>query len=416
VAKRKTTKSTKSKATTAKKSSKTAKKATKSAHETSKPAHSAKTHEPSVMSNVSSTSSRPVKSQESSNMKVSLIIGAIVIVLLVILLVVLGNQNYVAKVGSEIITEDELNAAYNGLPTAYKDVISKKEYLEDVMVSDALLLDASKGVSEAAIDEAYHEFIVSSGLTEDSVQELLDMQNLTKERLREVIRIKLYLEDALGESIAVADEEVKSFYDAQSDSFTDPEGNVLPYAEVEAQIRQFMVDQKIQQAAPMHIEALKENTNIKINYKESSVAQNTADTSESQTGELSGTTFKETGDDVCYEDGKPVVRMFSTTWCPHCSWIKGTYDSVVQEYVDQGLIAAYHWEIDTGDNTLTTDVETQVPESEMAVYQQYNPQGSIPTFVVGCTYSRVGNGYEQEQDLAAEEQDLRNMIDMLIAQ
>jgi thiol-disulfide isomerase/thioredoxin len=118
---------------------------------------------------------------------------------------------------------------------------------------------------------------------------------------------------------------------------------------------------------------------------------------------------------ICLQDGKPVVRLFSTTWCPHCGWIKDTFDRVAKEYVDAGKIAAYHWELDTGDNTLTQAVETSVPQSEMDVYRQFNPGGSIPTFVFGCRYYRIGNGYESQQNLTLEDQEFRQIIDAMVA-
>jgi len=113
-------------------------------------------------------------------------------------------------------------------------------------------------------------------------------------------------------------------------------------------------------------------------------------------------------------DGKPVIRLFSTTWCPHCVWIKETYDRVAKEYADAGKIVAYHWELDTGDNMLTPEKETAVPASEQAVFAKFNPQGSIPTFVFGGKYYRIGNGYEREQDLTLEEQEFRAVIEELI--
>ena len=73
-----------------------------------------------------------------------------------------------------------------------------------------------------------------------------------------------------------------------------------------------------------------------------------------------------------YVDGKPVIRLFSTTWCPHCTWITDTFDSVMTEYVRAGQIVAYHWNLDSGDNTLTEEVETEVPQVELAVFQTYN--------------------------------------------
>lgn len=125
------------------------------------------------------------------------------------------------------------------------------------------------------------------------------------------------------------------------------------------------------------------------------------------------TFLEKSGADVCKENGKPVVYLFSTTWCSHCGWIKETFDTAIKQYVAQGKIAAYHWELDTGDNTLTDQVETTVPDEAMAVYQEFNPDGSIPTFVFGCKYYRIGNGYEAQNDLAAEQKEYAAVINDL---
>ena len=48
-------------------------------------------------------------------------------------------------------------------------------------------------------------------------------------------------------------------------------------------------------------------------------------------------------------------------------------------------------------------------------FKKYNPKGSIPTFVFGCKYVRVGNGYERDDDLASEAAEFRAVIEDLIA-
>ena len=118
--------------------------------------------------------------------------------------------------------------------------------------------------------------------------------------------------------------------------------------------------------------------------------------------------------EIQYENGKPVIRLFSTTWCPHCTWIKDTFDNIIKEYVQTGQIVAYHWDLDTGDNTLTDEIETNVPQSELAVFQTFNPGGSIPAFVFGNKYWRIGNGYEGQNDLIAEEAEFRRIIEKLV--
>ena len=118
--------------------------------------------------------------------------------------------------------------------------------------------------------------------------------------------------------------------------------------------------------------------------------------------------------EICTEDGKPVVYLFSTTWCPHCKWITETFESTVQKYIDSGDIVAYHWEIDINDDTLTEAEEGEVPQEHLAVYQEFNPRGSIPTFVFGCKYYRIGNGYERSGSLDDEEAEFKQVIDSLL--
>lgn len=126
------------------------------------------------------------------------------------------------------------------------------------------------------------------------------------------------------------------------------------------------------------------------------------------------TTFSDNGSNICTEDGKPVIRLFSTTWCPHCQWVSDTFDAIVKMYVDRGLIVAHHWEVDTGDDTLTAQTENSVPVSELSVFDEFNPQNSIPTFVFGCKYYRIGNGHESEDDLKAEAAEFMAVIEKLL--
>ena len=125
-------------------------------------------------------------------------------------------------------------------------------------------------------------------------------------------------------------------------------------------------------------------------------------------------TFLEKKDSkVCFEGNKPVVFLFSTTNCPHCQWIKALFDSVVKKY--SGRISAYHWQLETGDNTLTKVVEKELPYEHMAIYQRFSPEGYVPVFVFGCKYYRIGNGYEGKIDgLKKEQKEFEIIIDALL--
>jgi len=130
---------------------------------------------------------------------------------------------------------------------------------------------------------------------------------------------------------------------------------------------------------------------------------------------VKGSTFYDTGDEILKDQsGRPYVILFSTTWCSHCQWISETFDSLAEEeFASQ--INLQHWDLDTGDNTLTPLItETEVPASILTIFERYNPEGSIPTFVFGGRYFRIGNGYESQGDLNAELEDFRLIIGKLI--
>ncbi len=132
------------------------------------------------------------------------------------------------------------------------------------------------------------------------------------------------------------------------------------------------------------------------------------------TKQAAGSTFKDTGNEICAEDGKPIIRLFATSWCPHCLWVKPTFMKVASEYAADGKIVAYLWEMDKNDNLLTDKKETSVPKSEQDIFAKFNEKGSVPTFVFGCKYLRIGNAYETERNLAAEESEFRAVIDKLL--
>ncbi|MDP2973557.1 MAG: hypothetical protein Q8N60_00760 [Candidatus Diapherotrites archaeon] len=125
-------------------------------------------------------------------------------------------------------------------------------------------------------------------------------------------------------------------------------------------------------------------------------------------------TFSKTNDQIETIGGKPVIRLFSTTWCPHCQWIKETFDEAVQPYVDSGKIVARHWELDIQDDTLTAAVEGSVPKEEQDIFAKFSPGTNIPAFVFGGKYYRIGNGYEAQKDLAAEKAEFTAVIEALL--
>ena len=127
-------------------------------------------------------------------------------------------------------------------------------------------------------------------------------------------------------------------------------------------------------------------------------------------------TFSKENTEMCTENGKPVIYLFSSSTCPHSSWIAGTFNEVANEYIEKEKIKAYHWQLDTKNNILTEEIEGEIPTNHMSIFQRYSPQ-EIPAFVFGCKYYRIGNGYQEYRDLEKEKEEFIAVIeDILKAQ
>jgi len=98
-----------------------------------------------------------------------------------------------------------------------------------------------------------------------------------------------------------------------------------------------------------------------------------------ETGKAAGD-FSISSDEVCLEEGKPIVYFFGSTSCPHCQW----EDPVVKEAMAkfEGYIS-FHNNIDS--------------EADADIFQKYST-GGIPTLVLGCKYYRVGSGENAGKD------------------
>lgn len=126
--------------------------------------------------------------------------------------------------------------------------------------------------------------------------------------------------------------------------------------------------------------------------------------------------YKENAE-IYTEDGKVVVALISTPTCPHCIWVKDTYDDLAREYNEGGKVKAYHFDFTQSgaDDLLTEEVETEMPAKLSELNAAYSG-GYVPTFIIGGKYYRVGNAYEREDDLVKEEEELRRIIDKAIAE
>ena len=96
---------------------------------------------------------------------------------------------------------------------------------------------------------------------------------------------------------------------------------------------------------------------------------------EQQYGRTIGNYIK-SEDPLCTEDGKPIIYFFGGTSCSACQWEHPVLLNVTSKF--DGYIV------------LRDSMSTGIMDGE--VFASYNPGGSIPTIVLGCTYYRIGAG------------------------
>lgn len=93
--------------------------------------------------------------------------------------------------------------------------------------------------------------------------------------------------------------------------------------------------------------------------------------------------FKVTDQEVCKEDGKPIVYFFGSDGCLHCRWEHPILSDVAKQFSDY---VSFH---DNMNN-----------QNDADIYQKYKNQNSgyIPFLVAGCKYVRLGSGEQYGED------------------
>lgn len=90
--------------------------------------------------------------------------------------------------------------------------------------------------------------------------------------------------------------------------------------------------------------------------------------------------YIETTEPVCKDANALSVKMFATSWCPHCAWEKPVLTNATAAFGDKVKLEVF-------------DVDLQaLSAADDAMYQKYNPSGTIPTIVLGCKYYKIGSG------------------------
>jgi len=340
------------------------------------------------------------------------------------------TNEVVATVNGQEVSLETLTKEYEfffllgGLPDTYKEIITKENFLNSSLIAEVLILqEANKlgiSVDMAESEAVFLSSIETSNIDLEDFKNTLNSVGLTFEEANkyfnyQLVSFKLLNQTVLGgievsdEEILLAYEENKELIEAQGQTFEDLKGD----------LKNLMLEQKQREAAQSYLAYLRDSANVEITYKGEAyqpisreIFQETTEEDVVQS-QVSIETFTATEDELCVdENGKPLVILYSTTSCPHCVWIKNTFDEVVSEYEE---ISAYHWELDKGDNVLTDVMESTLPKEHIDILRKYDPEGYVPAFVIGCKYYRIGNGHESNKDLASEAAELKVAIESIIA-
>jgi len=100
--------------------------------------------------------------------------------------------------------------------------------------------------------------------------------------------------------------------------------------------------------------------------------------------------FSASGDEVCLEDGKPIIYFFGSEGCGYCKWEHPVIEAVASKFSDY---ISFHNNMDSNE--------------DMDVFSKYST-GGVPTLVFGCKYYRVGAGVQ-----SGEEQETKDLTALI---
>lgn len=213
---------------------------------------------------------------------------------------------------------------------------------------------------------------------------------MTKENLDKFIPMVILVAVGVAIGAATVYSYPQIFNLAQNSSNNNSNQNILSTEAISEKLIKFINEQILQGSSTASITSITEEGDLyKVNLK---IEEQEFDTYATKDGKLlfpqvinldqetaqeQGTTigdFSISSDDVCQENGKPIVYFFGSSGCPHCTWEHPIIEKVAGSFGD---LVSFHSNIDS--------------EADQGVFSKYST-GSIPTLVLGCKYYRVGSG------------------------
>ena len=132
----------------------------------------------------------------------------------------------------------------------------------DSLITQALILQEAekKGITVGndKLDQEMQQIEANLTSQGQNLEQVLGLQGMTQDQLREQIRIQKIAEEIVGKDIEVTDEEVENYYKENVDSFPKDKDE----SEIRASIKQQLKQQKINEAIQLWIQSLHDNAKI----------------------------------------------------------------------------------------------------------------------------------------------------------
>ncbi len=322
---------------------------------------------------------------------------------------ILPHTESAAVVNGEQIPLAELNKQYSRIPDEYAAVVSKEMLLDQLINTRLLVQEAESqgiGVAEDEVEQELDRLKIQFDSQQD-FEDFLSENDMDifeiRQQLRSQLMINKLLEQELLSKIEVSENKIRAFYEQNLEPLN------VSYEMVRGQINDSIYQDLANAAIQTYVGQLRAKSDITINPRfvtgEADMPEDILpEDIEDETDQIE--TFTETGDEICTKGGKPVVRLYTTSGCKSCDELEKAFYDAVGDYD----VVVYHWELDTGQNIYTEEMETGIPKSELDIFQKYNPKSTVPTYVMGCRYVRVGAG---GSDMEEEKQELSSVISEL---
>ncbi len=139
-----------------------------------------------------------------------------------------NGSDVAAVVNGQKITITEINRVVQALPQYHK---LQLEMLEDMIVKTLIYQESAKAgikVDKTEVDSGFKEYLKRLNLSDAVVKQEMKRMNLTEDVMKEEIRKQLMVERFLKKrakdlNLSVSDEEVRSFYNENPETFNKPE-------------------------------------------------------------------------------------------------------------------------------------------------------------------------------------------------